>query len=190
MSQIVEQSDADLIADCVSGNKHAWSVLVKRYKRLVYSIPFRSGLRGDDCNEVFQSVWLDCYRQLKSLRDPQCFEAWLIRIAVRRSYQCKQQQRANAEISLPMRESGDLQDFGTSERFAERLLNEQTIQVAVTRLTGRCQQVIQALFFEDPQPTYAELARRLGLSANSIGFTRDRCLDCIGKVLKELGYRN
>jgi RNA polymerase sigma factor (sigma-70 family) len=183
MSQTLERTDQELVAGCLSGDKEDWTLLVTRYKRLVYSIPFRAGLRGEDCNEVFQSVWLDCYRHLGSLRDTQCFEAWLIRIAVRRSWQLKKLQRTGEAVPLPAGPaiSGD--------EFAERLLNEQMIQTAVSRLTGRCQQVIRGLFFEDPQPSYAELAQRLGLSPNSIGYTRDRCLDCLGKVLRELGYR-
>ena len=56
------------------------------------------------------------------------------------------------------------------------------------KVTERCQKVILALFFEDPFPGYAALAARLGLSPNSIGFTRDRCLDRLGKLLEDQGY--
>ena len=69
-----------------------------------------------------------------------------------------------------------------------RLDQEQMVRTAIERLSPRCQQVIQALFFEDPLPSYATLASRLGLSANSIGFTRDRCLERLGRLLEELGY--
>jgi len=62
--------------------------------------------------------------------------------------------------------------------------------MSIVKLTERCQQVIKALFFEDPFPGYATIAARLGLSANSIGFTRDRCLERLGKLLEELGYEH
>ena len=64
------------------------------------------------------------------------------------------------------------------------------IRSTMEQLTGRCQQVISALFFEDPFPGYAALAERLGLSSNSIGFTRDRCLQRMGKLLEEQGYEH
>ena len=48
--------------------------------------------------------------------------------------------------------------------------------------------VINALCFEDPFPSYATIAARLGLSSNSIGFTRDRCLERLGNLLEDLGY--
>jgi DNA-directed RNA polymerase specialized sigma24 family protein len=69
-----------------------------------------------------------------------------------------------------------------------RLDQEQIIRMAMEKLTERCRQVIGALFFEDPFPGYAAIAARLGLSSNSIGFTRDRCLDRMGKLLEEQGY--
>ena len=50
--------------------------------------------------------------------------------------------------------------------------------------------MIRALFFEDPLPSYAALAERLGLSGNSIGFTRDRCLERLGTILEDLGYES
>ena len=43
-------------------------------------------------------------------------------------------------------------------------------------------------FFEDPRPSYQAIAIRLGLSENSIGFTRGRCLNNLKKILDELGY--
>jgi len=72
----------------------------------------------------------------------------------------------------------------------ERLDREQLIRMSIAKLTERCQQVIKALFFEDPFPGYATIAARLGLSSNSIGFTRDRCLERLGKLLEELGYEH
>jgi DNA-directed RNA polymerase specialized sigma24 family protein len=75
-----------------------------------------------------------------------------------------------------------------SGELVERLDKEQMIRTAVEQVSPRCRQVVQALFFEDPFPSYATIAGRLGLSPNSIGFTRDRCLERLGKLLQELGY--
>jgi RNA polymerase sigma factor (sigma-70 family) len=72
--------------------------------------------------------------------------------------------------------------------FAE-LDKEQILRSALERLTPRCREVIQCLFFEDPRPSYQAIASRLGLSENSIGFTRERCLNNLKKILGELGYR-
>ena len=42
-----------------------------------------------------------------------------------------------------------------------------------------------ALYFEDPAPSYAEVAARLGRPLGSIGPTRARCLARLREVLLE-----
>src|SRR6266571_1328080 len=81
--------DAELIAACLEGDGDAWEVLVNRYRRLIYSIPFKWGLSREDAMEIFQAVWLDCFQELHLLRDIDRLQAWLVRIAVRKCHRFK-----------------------------------------------------------------------------------------------------
>lgn len=186
--QLRDKSDPELIAACLDGNGEAWEALVQRYKRLIYSIPFKWGLSREDAMEIFQAVWMDCFQELRSLRDIDRLQAWLVRIAVRKCYRFREKSRGQPE-SVPILETDDLTEDPSGE-WITRLNHEQMIRSAVDQLSPRCKQVIQALFFEEPFPTYAAIAGRLGLSANSIGFTRDRCLERLGKLLEDLGYQH
>ena len=145
--------DAEIIDACLDGNQKAWQALVSRYKRLVYSVPVKWGLSPEDAVDIFQGVWLDCFRQLASLRDMERLQPWLIRVAVRKCHRFSTDKRARHEDSMPQE---DLEEL---------------------------------LGIEDPRPSYQAIASRLGLSENSIGFTRERCLENLKKVLHELGYR-
>ena len=89
-----DRTDAELIQECLDGNSEAWEVLVHRYTRLIYSIPFKWGLQRDDAMEIFQSVWLDCFQELHSLRDIDRLQAWLVRIAVRKCYRLSATKRS------------------------------------------------------------------------------------------------
>lgn len=182
------RSDAELIATCLQGDGDAWEDLVNRYKRLIYSIPFKWGLQRDDAMEIFQAVWLDCFQELESLRDIDRLQAWLVRIAVRKCYRFKAGKMSSPEEVEIIETDHVLED--QSGTLLRRLDQEQMIRTAMDTLTERCQQVISALFFEDPFPGYAALAERLGLSSNSIGFTRDRCLQRMGKLLEDQGYED
>jgi len=183
-----DRTDAELIQECLDGNSEAWEILVHRYTRLIYSIPFKWGLQRDDAMEIFQSVWLDCFQELHSLRDIDRLQAWLVRIAVRKCYRFSATRRSRPE-DVEINET-DHASEDPSRELVDRLDREQLIRIGVGKLTERCQQVIKALFFEDPFPGYAAIASRLGLSSNSIGFTRDRCLERLGKLLEELGYEH
>jgi len=183
-----DRTDAELIQECLDGNGEAWEILVHRYSRLIYSIPFKWGLPREDAMEIFQSVWLDCFQELHSLRDIDRLQAWLVRIAVRKCYRFSANKRSRPE-DVEVTEADHVSEDASRE-LVERLDREQMIRGGVGKLTERCQQVIKALFFEDPFPGYAAIASRLGLSSNSIGFTRDRCLERLGKLLEELGYED
>ena len=63
----------------VSGDEHAWSELIDRYSRLIFSIPLRQGLTREEAADMFQAVCLDLVAELPRLRDPQALPAWLIR---------------------------------------------------------------------------------------------------------------
>lgn len=185
---VSERTDPELIRACLDGDGAAWEILVNRYKRLVYSIPYKYGFRREDAMEIFQSVWLDCFQELGLLRDLDRLQAWLVRITVRKCYRFRQRNQSDPAM-VGLLESDSLSD-DPSGGLVRRLDREQMIRTGIEQLSPRCKQVIQALFFEDPFPTYAEIAGRLGLSPNSIGFTRDRCLERLGKLLEDQGYEH
>jgi RNA polymerase sigma factor (sigma-70 family) len=182
------RSDAELIRACLDGDDKAWESLVNRYRRLIYSIPFKMGLQREEAMEIFQAVWLDCFQELHLLRDVDRLQAWLVRIAVRKCYRLRQKYSAEPATMEIMETDRPTDD--PSEEFIRRLDREQMIRTAIDNLTERCRQIVQALFFEESAPSYADIAKRLGLSPNSIGFTRDRCLERLGKLLGDLGYQH
>src|SRR6266403_5935139 len=94
---VTDRSDPELIAACLDGDGEAWEALVQRYKRLIYSIPFKWGLPREDAMEIFQAVWLDCFQELHSLRDVDRLQAWLVRIAVRKCYRFTTSKRSRPE---------------------------------------------------------------------------------------------
>ena len=95
-----DAKDSELIAACLQKDGKAWEILVRRYRRLVFSIPIKWGLKHEDAMEVFQGVWLDCFRQLHSLRDLDRLQPWLTRITVRKCFRFSQAKRAQAEVSI------------------------------------------------------------------------------------------
>ena len=116
-------------------------------------------------------------------------QPWLVRVAIRKCHRFSKRSRARGED--PLQES-EMEDIAGSEEPSELLAEldqEQILRTALDKLPPRCRQIIQLLFFEDPRPSYQTIASRLGLSENSIGFTRERCLNSLKKILDELNYR-
>jgi DNA-directed RNA polymerase specialized sigma24 family protein len=53
-------------------------------------------------------------------------------------------------------------------------------------LVGKpCRDLLSALYLDPKQPSYAEVATRLGMAVGSVGPTRIRCLNRLRRVLGE-----
>lgn len=165
-------TDERLVADCIAGSDAAWSVLVDRYKALVYSVPSRFGLAPDAAKEVFQEVWLSLLRDLPSLREPRALPAWLAQTAWHKCMHWKRGQNRYTEIEDDTSDSAPL----PSEWLAE-IQAEQSLRDSIAELPPRCAKLIEMLFFEVPPLPYEEVAERLQLATGSVSFIRKRCLD-------------
>ena len=85
--------DPALIQACLDGSEAAWSALVMRYERLVYSVPSRLGLDEQSCEDVFQETFCILVRQLPSLRNRRGLPKWLITTAQRVARDIRSRQR-------------------------------------------------------------------------------------------------
>jgi DNA-directed RNA polymerase specialized sigma24 family protein len=120
------------------------------------------------------------------LKRPETFGAWLKQIALRKCYKYSRNRRFRGELEWTS--SIDPVSEDPRHHIIEQLHREQLVRAAVAGLDSRSQQIINALFFEDPVPSYAVVAERIGMASNSIGFQRDRCLERLEKILTSLGY--
>jgi len=178
--------DERLVRECRNGNAEAWSALIDKYKRLIYSIPVKYELSREDANDIFQSVCLDLYSELGKLREPRALAKWLIQTTLHKCIRIKQQQGrySDEEVTEEIAPKSPAADLIVSE--VER---EQVLRDSIQSLAPRCVQMIRMLFFESPARPYEQIARELGLATGSIGFIRGRCLDRLRKQLETRGWR-
>ena len=156
----------------------AWRELVNRYQRLVYSIPQRYGLEAGIASEVFTATFSELWRCLDRLDQPEFVRAWLATVARRRSLAALREQ--SRWVSLDQSGADGWQEPTDPAPAGDEVLiaaeREQTMRDAIQDLPERCRELLGWLFFTEPVPAYDEIARRLGVSRNSIGFLRSRCL--------------
>lgn len=179
-------NDARLVRECLSGNEQAWSLLIDKYKALIYSIPVKYGLPPDEAADVFQATCMELLTRLPQLREPAALPKWLMQVAHHQCYRQKQQsQRVVSRDAQP-----DLPDPETpaiAETLVQQTQEEQMLREAMAVMAPKCRRLIELLFFETPSRPYTEVARELGLAVGSIGFTRQKCLGRLRRKLGELG---
>jgi RNA polymerase sigma factor (sigma-70 family) len=182
-------SDERLIRACLDGDEQAWSVLIDRYKTLIYSIPRRYGASREEAADIFQSVCLEWFSELPRLRKSGALRNWLITVTAHQAYHWKRKQRSHAELDAAGIETDDALDvMPLAPEEIQRLEQEQMLREAIAFLPPRCREMIHLLFFVDPPLAYRDVAKRLGLAVGSIGFIRGRCLQRLQKTLKRMGF--
>jgi RNA polymerase sigma factor (sigma-70 family) len=179
--------DTRLVKECIAGNEEAWSLLIEKYKALIYSIPVKYGLPPHEAADVFQSTCMELLTRLPELREPKALPKWLMQVAHHQCYRSKQQQgrlvsRDSEELPVP-------ETPAIAESLVEQTQVEQMLRDAMAALSPQCRRMVELLFYETPARPYAEVAAELGLALGSIGFIRQKCIQRLRRHLDELGFR-
>jgi len=180
-------SDTRLVKACLAGNEEAWSLLIDKYKSLIFSIPVKYGLSQQEAADVFQATCTELLVRLPELREPRALPKWLMQVAHHESYRWK---RHNQRV-VSRDGDTDLPEPATppiAEDIVQQTQEEQMLREAMASLTPQCRRLVELLFFETPSRPYAEVAAELGLAVGSIGFTRQKCLERLRRHLEELGF--
>src|SRR5258708_16845849 len=88
--------DTRLVKECIAGNEEAWSLLIDKYKALIYSIPVKYRLPPQEAADVFQATCAALLVRLPELREPRALPKWLMQVAHHERYRWKRQQHPMA----------------------------------------------------------------------------------------------
>jgi RNA polymerase sigma-70 factor (ECF subfamily) len=118
------ETDAQLIANCRSGDVDAFGRIYVRYERAIYRHAFYLLGQREDADDVKQETFLRAYRSLGSFRNDYNIRSWLYKICS--NLCCDLLRRRRRQPQIPM-ESEDIERFVAGEaqtndpiRIAER----------------------------------------------------------------------
>ena len=179
--------DPELISLCLNGDAQAWEALIRRYKRLIYSIPVRFGFQTADASDVFQSVCVKMLEHLRTLKDETKVSAWLITTTTRQCIQLRahkhRESSTDESYEEPLDPSENMEDIQIVAQ------EQQTVRDAVQQLPDRCRKLIEMLYFDNKDWTYEDIAQTMQMPVPSIGPTRARCLDKLRVKLRTRGIK-
>jgi RNA polymerase sigma factor (sigma-70 family) len=191
-------SDAELLALCRAGRQAAWSTLVRRYQRLIYTVPRRAGLDEAAAADVFQTCFARLFEHLDRIDDASRIRAWLVTTARRETLRWLESQRRIVDLAPA---GGDAADGGDdapdpldqiaadqplTEQWLEDVQQHDRLRRAVELLDPRARQFVELVFLQDEPPSYQEIAQALGIAEGSIGPTRARCLAKLRTILARM----
>ena len=186
----MERSDRDLVQACKRGDERAWEVLVRRYQRLIYTIPRRAGLNEDLASEVFQEVFAALLEKLDELENPDRLKAWMVTTARRKTWRLFNRENRMEGFDDADEESDfELSSLPDSAPLPDevlvRLEEQHQVRTALSSLDERCRKLLTLLFYRQEPPPYSEIAAQIGTTEGSIGPTRARCLQKLLRLLEK-----
>jgi RNA polymerase sigma factor (sigma-70 family) len=180
----LSESDRDLILGCREGDSAAWQALLDRYERLVFSIPLNYGLSREDAADIAQLTFSILIQSLDTLREDSSLGAWLATVARRHTWRLMERNRREGTgAQRDLAESATL--LGRNEEEIERWELLEWLNEGLSLVSEACRRLLQALYFDPQQPSYAEVAEHLNMPVGSIGPTRARCLKSLRQALTE-----
>src|SRR5579863_10678145 len=94
------RTDAELIADVLSGRTASFEILVQTHSPRVFAIARRYARRDSEVEDIVQEVWLKSFQKLGTFRGDAPFEHWLMRLTVRTCYDFLRSHQRNREMAF------------------------------------------------------------------------------------------
>jgi RNA polymerase sigma-70 factor (ECF subfamily) len=150
--------DADvskLAAEARSGNRFAFQQLVQQLEPRIFRMIFYRTRSREDAEDICQDVFLQAYRSLPKLKEPERFASWLFRIAVNRVKDHHRRQKFRSLFNVlhdtdsedtadPLTDRGvDTMDAIVRKEFWQK------VQAMLTQLSKMEQEVFMLRFLDD-----------------------------------------
>jgi RNA polymerase sigma factor (sigma-70 family) len=179
-------SDRVLVDACRKGDAAAWEQLIRRYQRLIYSIPSAYRLPREVADDIFQQVALALFEHVETIRDPDRIGAWLAVSARRACWAWSRGDRKTDGFAEGEEESLPDEPPDVAGQL-HQIDCEHVLQLSLSKLGEPCRGLLTALYVEEPRPSYEELAVRLDRPIGSLGPTRARCLKKLERLYRQAG---
>ncbi|GAB3911455.1 hypothetical protein GCM10029964_117400 [Kibdelosporangium lantanae] len=152
---------------------------MEEYGPRIWAVARSHRLNEEDAADVFQATLLNLAEHIGHIKQPERISAWIVTTARR---ECLRVIRLRKPLPLKWRPEEE------PEVPEDRVLEDardQALWSAFKQLPSRCQQLLR-LFAYMPEYTYAELGRAMGISNDSVGQAKGRCLRMLRLRLGEV----
>jgi RNA polymerase sigma-70 factor (ECF subfamily) len=194
-------AEAELIQRCLRGDQQAWAELFDLHYAPAARFIFQLSpeLSQEDVEEICQEVFLSVVKNLGSFNAKSRLQTWIYRIAVNKTRDYIEKQRAAKRgggatpVSLQAEdpETGLQLDPPAQTQSPDQLLISsekfELLQTALEQLGNPCREIIELRYFGDLG--YDEIARALNLNPKTVSSRLSKCLDKLEQIARKMIWR-
>ena len=183
-NQLMSRStDQKIIEEIRAGNSKSFSLLVDRYKHMVYTTAFRFLKNAEEAEEVSQDVFLKAYSSLGGFRGDSKFSTWLYKIAYHKCLDELKRRRTGEITSIEMLPDNYQPAYTDSAlEKMERMERTEQIREAILALPGRDSWIVTMFYLEEL--SLKEIAKITGQTPNAVKVNLFRSREKLFHLLK------
>lgn len=167
----MEKDDIGLIHSILSGDEHAFSILVKKYQKSVHALAWRKVGDFHTAEEITQDTFLQVHKKLASLKNPSQFAGWLYVITDRlcRSWFRKRQLRTQSleTIGEETLEETAYSNYDREQREGTAVEHRRRIVQGLMAKLPESERTVMVLYYLG-EMTCEEISKFLGVSSNTV----------------------
>ena len=175
-------TDAELVESARSGDEKAFEALVEKHRARIDATISSFITNAQDQEDIVQETFINAYRNLHQLSNPDRFSYWLVTIAQNR---CRNWLNKHRSQTIPIDEVDEnlLSSDNSPERESLEAEQQQIIAQAIETLPETERQVASAHYLEGE--SHKELVNRHGISYQAVCARLSRAKQ---KLAKRLGH--
>jgi len=177
-------NDQIIINQILDGNTNAFTVLVNRYKDLVFTLALRMMKNREEAEEVSQDTFIKVYKSLDKFKGDSKFSTWIYKVAYNG---CLDQIKKNKKYqsNVEINEYTHHQIKTLDNAFDALVENErnQLIQDCLHLLPSEDSFLLTLYYFEEH--SLDEIANIVGLTPNNVKVKLFRSRKKLAAILKE-----
>ena len=167
----MRNNNAELIQRILEGDDAAFACLVRKYQKRVHALAWRKIGDFHIAEDITQETFLQVYRKLATLKDPNQFPGWLYVIANRCCLAWLRKKRIQTEqleeMDITMVESTSYSRHVAAEQAESATeAKRELVKNLLAKLKESDRTVLTLYYFGEM--TYAEISEFLGVSVNTV----------------------
>ena len=167
----MRDNDAELIRRTLAGDETAFTMLVKKYRKHVHTLAWHKIGDFHIAEDITQETFLQVYRDLATLREPDRFPGWLYVVTNHRCIAWFRKNRLHARlvegINMAMKGEAAYSRYVADEQAKTAIEAQQKVVKQLLAKLQESERTVMTLYYFG-EMTCEEISKFLGVSVNTI----------------------
>lgn len=177
-------TDQHYITLVINGDTHAFSILIDRYKDLVFTLTLRMLKNREEAEEVSQDTFIKVYKSLNKFKGDSKFSTWIYKVAYNACLdRIKKNKKFLNDVSIDTFTTNQIKSIDNALDNLEIKEREKAIQSCMDLLPSDDSFLLTLYYFEEL--SLDEIAKIMQITPNNVKVKLFRSRNKLAVILKE-----